>query len=355
MSMTFEADTTAFDEGLVTKEWILQRVTQEEIFQRFLGVPIQTRTLFRSPLRKDKNPTCSFKYFYGKLRFKDWAQTGMTKDCFDIVMEINRCSFGDALLIIARAFDLANVQPKHKPYRPQARQAYENEKSKGNKSIIGVETRDFTQVDVDYLKPFGITRDLCERYRVYSLNRVWLNYRLMHTSTHGDPMLGYFLGLDEQQNQKWKVYFYKRTGRMRFMCNTNRIQGLVQLPESASLLVLTKSLKDVMVLDSFGVPAIAMQSETAMPYDYIVDSLRERFRNIVSLYDFDYAGIRTASKLKKEFGIRPFFLTDGRFDTRNFGAKDISDFIRDNGRDTTAMVLREAMTSLPPDARVQLT
>ena len=43
----------------VTKEMILKKVSQEQLMEHYLGIPVK-KGLFKSPLRKDKNPTCSF-------------------------------------------------------------------------------------------------------------------------------------------------------------------------------------------------------------------------------------------------------------------------------------------------------
>jgi hypothetical protein len=105
-------------------------------------------------------------------------------------------------------------------------------------------------------------------------------------------------------------------------------------------------MKDVMVLDLFGVPAISMQSESTTPYPEIIDELRSRFDRIISLYDFDYAGVVNALKLKRLYGISPCFLTNGRFGTRDYGAKDISDYIREVGLERTGLLLQRAQRVL---------
>lgn len=47
--------------------------------------------------------------------------------------------------------------------------------------------------------------------------------------------------------------------------------------------------------------------------------------------DFDLTGVKMANTLLKRYNIQPLFLTDGRFGTRDYGAKDISDYIELNG------------------------
>ena len=49
------------------------------------------------------------------------------------------------------------------------------------------------------------------------------------------------------------------------------------------------------------------------------------------MYDFDRTGVKWANFLRRKFDLPVFFLTDGRFGTRDYRAKDISDYIRLHG------------------------
>ena len=47
----------------ITKEFVLDRVTQEQIFESFLNIKIDLDAKYKSPFRaNDKNESCSFKY-----------------------------------------------------------------------------------------------------------------------------------------------------------------------------------------------------------------------------------------------------------------------------------------------------
>ena len=109
------------------------------------------------------------------------------------------------------------------------------------------------------------------------------------------------------------------------------LQGLSQLPDSGDTLVITKSLKDVMCLDIWGIPAIAPASESCVIPADIADNLNDRFARIYILYDFDRTGISFANKHRKLYGFMPLFFTNGKFDTFDYKAKDLSDFIANNG------------------------
>ena len=89
----------------LTKELILSRFSEEQLMEYYLHIPIK-KGLFRSPLRKDINPTCSlFRNKSNTLIFKDFA-TGQYLDVFGVVQELFNCNYFDSLKIIANDLGL---------------------------------------------------------------------------------------------------------------------------------------------------------------------------------------------------------------------------------------------------------
>jgi hypothetical protein len=102
------------------------------------------------------------------------------------------------------------------------------------------------------------------------------------------------------------------------------IGGYNQLPLYGDFLILTKSMKDVMVLYEMQIPAVTLQSESALMNTLMFESLRKRFNNIIVLYDNDSPGIKFSDKISKSFGLKQIFLP-------KFGPeKDISDYVREH-------------------------
>lgn len=322
-----------------TAETILRRISEEEIFEHYLGLsPNTVSGKFCSPLRRDKHPTCTFNYGQSRLFFRDWSQPTY-KDCFDIVQDMYLVDFNTALQIIAEDFNLTE-KPSNSSL-PVSGQTHKRENRKSEKSIIKVKTQAFTPVDKRYLQSYHIPLSVAKYFKVFSVKYAWLNGKQIYTFTKGDPCLAYYFGIDSFGNQKWKLYFYKRRNLWKFICNTSRINGWIQIPESGSKLVITKSMKDVLCLTKFKIPSIAMQGETQIPYDYIIDELKTRYDQIVTFYDFDLTGIRAANTIKKLYGIPYVFLTNGRFNTIDYGEKDISDYLQTNGVDKTEQFLAQ--------------
>ena len=130
---------------------------------------------------------------------------------------------------------------------------------------------------------------------------------------------------------KFKIYRPLASKFTKWRTNlTNRhVQGLSELPkEGGDLLIITKSLKDVMCCYEMGFNAIAAASETVFIPEDILRSLRSKWKHIVILYDRDKTGMFKARQYSKQYNIDAFFIN------KKFKAKDLSDAVRDNGFST---------------------
>lgn len=334
----------------ITQDKILETLNQEDVFE-FYGVKVVFNEHFVSPLRRDTYPTCSFKWIGNMLFFRDWSEDSPIT-CFQLVMRIYGCNYKNALEHIYKDMILNNehnykrfIESKTIDY------SYDRVKTKSKKSIIKVKTCAWKKEAKEYFKQYGLTSKQIKKFKIFPIDKVWINDKLIWTYSPHDPAVGYYFGDDEKGNQRWKIYFFNRK-HYRFVGNTNRINGWVQLPEKGEILIITKSLKDVACLDIFDIPAIAMQNETTIPYDYIIDELKEKFTNLISFYDFDYTGIVNANKLKKLYDIPYMFLTNGRFGTEDYSAKDFSDYLKLRGKKDAKSLLYKNIRLLDKDYSV---
>ena len=96
-----------FTPDKITKELILSKVSEETLMEHYLGLPVK-KGIFKSPLRTDNNPTCSFgRDSYGRLIFKDFSGD----------------FYGDAFEVVKKRetiIDLKNAISNIQQYRQQA-------------------------------------------------------------------------------------------------------------------------------------------------------------------------------------------------------------------------------------------
>jgi hypothetical protein len=304
-----------FDD-LRDKVTLLTRYSQEEIME-IMGIPTGQRR-FCSPFRDDRNPTCTlWKAQSGKLYFMDWAMFEQPKDVFEVYMYLYRADFSEAVIGLWDLFEreFTGENPRQTP-----RIEVDSEELK-----IDVAFRELVYKDLRWWRSFGVEKDILEKYNVRAVQSVWINERLTYNRVNYDVTPGYAYVFRDGSK---KVYFPFKDYNRFLHDNAQIIQGYDQLPDKDSLLVITKSMKDVMLLHSLGVSAIAPQSEGIPISIEIIDELRVRFQNIVVLFDTDRAGIKGLRKYKV-LNLPVYTLK------RDWKTKDISDFYLKYGVDQT--------------------
>ena len=316
----------------ITKELILSRFSEEQLMEYYLHLPVK-KGLFRSPLRRDKQPTCSFyRNKSGTLIFKDFA-TGQHLNIFDVVQSIFRCNYFESLRIIANDFGIVRDNALHKnPGKINLNPIKIKDKEI---SKIQIEVQEFTDGELKWWGKYGISKDILKRFNVYSCKHVFLNDQLFAESQQHCPIFGYY-GKKYQGLELWRCYFPKRTS-FRFITNwpSKKIQGYDQLPKKGKLLVITKSMKDSMCLYSCGITACAPNSENLFISDKVLEDLKSRFKNIVVLYDNDRPGLYNMAKIRREHPELTYV-----FIPKRYGSKDISDFYKDHGRKETLNLIK---------------
>ncbi len=320
----------------VTKELLLRENSEEAYFAHYLGIN-PAKGLFRSPLRADTNPTCSFyRNKSDDLIFKDFGD-GFHGNFINVVMHIFKVPYYKALSIIANDFGI--VKKPHYQLN-EAKIVYDGTKvEQKSETIIQVEVKDYTEKELEWWLKFGITPLTLKKFKVFSLKTVFLNGSYFCSSSEQTPIYGYYFGIKDGR-ELWKIYFPTKK-RFRFLLNTNTIQGTKQLPkEACERIVVTKSLKDVMSLYELGVAAIAPQSESTMLTEKHVSQLMNKgFKKLYINGDWDRSGQRFMFQSRKTY---PCVCLS--FKNKEKYGKDISDFIAMHGIEKAKSLIKHLIT-----------
>lgn len=317
----------------ITQDFILSKINQETIMEHYTGLNVNSKKLSLSPFRNDHKVTCAFyKSKSGVLYLHDFA-TNEHINCFSVVSRLFNCNYYKALEIIAQDFGL--IKGTH-PKVSNVKIVSELKESESSK--IRVQIKDFTKEELNWWDKFGITQRLLKKYHVYSIQNVFLNGELKFTSSINCPIYGYYFGKDKNHEEKWKIYFPLRE-EFRFLNNVNKktLQGYKQLPKNGKLLVITKSMKDVMALNRFGIAACAPNSETLFINDKQLSEFKQRFKHILILYDNDKPGRYNMAKIRREHPeLNYYFLP-------KYLAKDFTDSIKQVGVDKMRELVNQFM------------
>ena len=317
-------DFTVFNTN-ITKDFILSKVNQETIMQYYTNKDVNSKKLFTSLFRNDNHVTCSFwKSKSGVLYIHDFA-TNEHINCFQVVMRLYNCGFYEALKIIATDFRLIEgtlkVSPKEIVFVPEIKET--------SNCIIQVQVKEFSKEELEWWNSYGISNKLLKKYHVFSLQHVFLNGELKFTSTYQCPIYGYYFGKDKNGKELWKIYFPNNKEKgIRFLNNlpTKKLQGYKQLPKTGDLLVITKSMKDVISMRAFGISAVAPSSESTFCSKEQVEEFKERFKRIIVMYDQDRPGKHNMWKIRNEYPELEYFLIP-----KDYNSKDFSDLVKNYG------------------------
>ena len=321
-------------EPKITKEFLLSKNSEETYMSTYLRVPIK-RGLFCSPLRKDHKPTCSFCHSKkGELMYHDFG-TGFHENFVGVVMEIHKCSYQEALNVIAEDFGYISKAED----RPAVKIKVSNVKlEEKTETLIQIKPKAFSEQELKWWKGFGVTEKTLKKYKVFSCDSIFLNGDYFSSSSPRVPIYGYYCGKKNGQ-ELWRIYFPSKRS-FRFLSNVGKsyIQGAKQLPKTGNILLITKSQKDVMLAYELGIPAIAPCSEVLFLSNKQIQHLKKRFKTIVVCYDTDITGIHNLKQIKvKHPDLHTFFIP------RKYGVKDISDFFKKYGEEETRRLAGELL------------
>lgn len=309
-------DTTNIKDNVsITLDWILSKVTEYDIYAAYIG-NFKVGMIYNSPFRKDKNP--SFGCFYSRttkqLMFKDHG----TGDCGNVIKFVSLITgltnYSDILNDIVNKLKITNDTKlvSSKQYIPST------------ETVIGVVRQEFTPTDINYWSQFNISTTTLKKFGVSSIKYYLCNGIVKGIYKDNNPMYAY------KVYNNFKIYrpLADKYTKWRNNLTENDIQGFKQLPKTGDILIITKSMKDVMCLYEMGIPAISPASESTFLSERILSNLRKRFKRIIVLFDRDSAGCKNSIKIRNQYHLNTLFIN------KRFKAKDISDAIKMNNFDT---------------------
>lgn len=309
----------------LTLDWILSRVTEYEIYSHYIG-QFKVGAIYNSPFRKDRNP--SFGIYYSKrancLLFKDHG----TGECGNIVKFVSlytgKTDYQEILQDIVDRLKITNNTKldSTKQYTPTG------------ETVIGVVRQPWTLADIGYWSMFNISKKTLEKFNVSSIKYYLCNGIVKGIYKDTNPMYAY------KVFNNFKIYrpLADKYTKWRNNLSQDDIQGWEQLPKKGDILIITKSLKDVMCLHEMGIPAISPSSESTFISDTALKALKKRFKRILVCFDRDVPGVRYLRKISLKTGLEPILIH------KKFKAKDISDAIKLNGFETIKQWLENELS-----------
>lgn len=287
-------------------EKLFEYVSSYDIFCSLIGEEVKVGKFILSPIRTDRRPT--FLLFVpedkDEVFFKDFAWVGGSVfkfvKLFALYQEsIHLSTHTDILRYIDTKMGIGLFESTIK--KPIKRRVADKS-FYASKRIIKFKAREYTQRDLAYWNNYHIDKEILKLYDVRSVHKL-LNEKdeVVWTVSQRTLTFAYVI------YNKVKLYRPEEAPEFKWRntCPGHYIQGLQQVTKLKSgnrKLIITKSLKDVMVFYRFlghKYDIIAPHSETYIFSDNFLENLYKRYDEIIIIYDFDLAGVMGVNRLRK--------------------------------------------------------
>lgn len=306
----------------ITLDDIFLKISEYELWKYYCPNFEKFEQPFKSVFYNDNNADCwIFKGNNNKLKYKDFG-TGEHYTILEYIQRRYNCNFKECITIIANDFNLSRSKII---INNKTRLLNFEESVSRNKARIDILSQPFNFTDFTFWNKYKIPLDLLQKYNIYSCKSVYLirdNRITTYNSTKNNPIYAYRFNDDEDYS--YKIYF-PCTSDIRykwlFSGSSLNIEGYDQLSLTGDLLIITKSLKDVLCLRLMGYDSISLQSENNLLSESLYKELKKRFSIIISLYDNDFSGLKGAKYLYDIYKISSISIP------KFTNCKDISDFI----------------------------
>jgi hypothetical protein len=312
----------------LSKEELLSKYTDYDIFRYYLG-DFEIGETYRSPLRtNDKIP--SFNVFYSKqygcLLFKDFA--GRRGDCIRFVQYLL------GLRTYYEAINKIDNDMSNSIYIPKT-EFFDTPKLEKVYTDIKVVKDSWKTSDLDFWNSFGISQSTLELFNVIPIKGYYMND--IYNETKG---LAYAYIEFKDKEITYKIYRPNASKENKWRTNHpfNVHQGYTQLPSTGELLIITKSLKDVMSLyEVVKKYSIGIQAESSYIKDSVVYEYKSRFKRVITLFDNDRQGIYLANSYSEKYDLPSIFIPD------EYHCKDFSDLVKNYGKPFAVSILNKLL------------
>jgi len=301
-------------------QYVKKHISPEQIYRKYIDNVVFDKKI-KSPLRNnDDNP--SFIIYSNNWVFVDFAYA--KGDWLNFVCYKYNLNYSQAITKIASDFNLTNsafnnIVENNNIVITKNSKTY-------NKKEFKIIYRNWNTNDKNFWLQFNISKKTLDFFNVKPIIGFWTTNKNSEWFFFKTDYISYVYHI----GSRIKIYQPLRTNdNFKFLGNTskNSVQGYTQIDFLKPQLIITSSLKDVMVLYENGYQAIAPSSESTVIsqtiIDFLLDNLPENTKPII-FYDWDDPGINLAKTHSAIYKI-PFVIPNNYKELLNLKIKDPSD------------------------------
>jgi len=299
----------------ITQEQILDQISEKDLFRFYCPNFVDVDTFFVSDLRKETKPSCRVTDFGGYLLYKDFGSSEPGTNIWGYLMRKYNCSYRDTFDIVANDFNLkhSEIVKGEINYSSSITKA-----EPSRRTVIKIKVRPWMLLDKNYwYERYSIDKLRLEEYTVKPISNFWINDTLFYSDQPSFSYDYYF------HNGRLLRKIYQPLSKWKWYSNIDNtvVQGIANIPKYNDLLIITKSLKDIMCLRNLGYYSVAPNNEVSWLPEQVWQKFLGRYKQMFIFFDNDEAGMINAQRFSNQYGI-PYFYLPIEPDV-----KDISDYI----------------------------
>lgn len=310
----------------LTKEAILSRISEYDIFRRYIPHKFELNKATYSVFRNETNPSMvvGSKRGTGGLYFIDFADTSKKGNCFEFVkLLFNLPTFHEVLKMIDKDFCLGISDGRAGEYS-RIISSYEQPVIEKKYSVIQVVVRKFTKEELAYWNQYHQSEQDLKDNNIYSVEKIYFN-KMRFALKDTELRFGYLYG------DRWKIYRPFSDRKVKWMPNNvpiTEMDGKKDI-EHCRIAIITKSKKDYMVMKKVYPHCCAVQNEGVSCFSKEnVLYLKDNSDVQILSFDSDEVGVKNSQQITKLFDFQYLNVPKAHLSE---GIKDWADFAKTYG------------------------
>lgn len=314
---------------------IIDVIGSHNIFRKYFG-EFSYRKAYHSVFRTDNKKSTGFYLTKNNQTIYNDFVTGDKYNCISFVAKKYNISIKEAINKIKKDFNVTNGGVGYISF-PKIK--------KEKRKKFKIYYRDFTKKDLEWWADYYITENELKQNNIISVKKLVIENNIIKAKDD----LRYAFIINYEDKKHIKLYSPTDTNyKWLFLGSIKAVHGLDTLNFKNKKLIITKSIKDYIVLKKFFINVICLQNESLSAIDdELLKKLKILFKEIIVFFDLDRPGIYAVNQYRKKFKITPFIIT---FYTENIWqdikyakkvkVKDPSDYVKKYGLDALQKLLK---------------
>ena len=321
----------------LTQELLFKHLSIYDLWCYYTGIPsIKLGKKYKSPLRKENDPSSSFFRVNDTILLKDFGYEGKCLNIWSFLEIKYGLSYYRALEQVDSDFNLG--YGKRKKLSLIASNAVITQNIPEGESVnIQVKRGPWSDKELKFWEDYHISKETLSLLKIQPLKCYWITKgenRYEFCKQNDELLFVFSFG-----NAYYKIY-RPESKKLKWYSNTPStvLMNYDNIDWIGKDLYITKGMKEVAQLIELKKNVVALQSESSHPSALTIKILKDRFENIYTIFDIDKAGIKASKGFQDKYNTIPIYLSEKYLSE---GIKDLAEIGKKYGLNKIKEIINE--------------